>query len=249
MSIHLVGGGWAAAHSAAVFGPFLAEATVRATAAGRAEPRIAIIAVRAPRTSASDDAVDDAAQHAATLAAALGTAGVFEPKITELALSDAATLPAIADVDGILVGGGLTPAYLAALTPIAGEIRRQVSAGVPYLGYSAGAMIAAERALVGGWRLGEVEVSAEGASEGLDELTIQPGIGLLDVTVDVHAAQWGTLSRLIAATEAGLIDGGLAVDENTALIVGEGALRVVGSGSVWRVSQSENGVLVSTFGA
>ena len=244
MSIHLVGGGWATAQSAAVFGPFLAEATVRATAAGRDEPLIAIIAVRAPGTEN-----DDAVAHAAKLAEALGAAGVFEAKVTELGLTDAATLPAIADVDGIIVGGGLTPAYLAALTPIAGEIRRQVSAGVPYLGYSAGAMIAAERALVGGWRLGEVEVSAEGAAEGLDELTIQPGIGLLDVTVDVHAAQWGTLSRLVAATEAGLIDGGLAVDENTALIVGEGALRVVGSGSVWRVSQAENGVLVSTFGA
>jgi len=244
MSIHLVGGGWAVAQHAAVFGPFLAEATVRATAAGREEPRIAIIAVRAPGSEN-----DDTAQHAAKLADALGAAGVFEAKVTALGLSDAATLPAIADVDGIIVGGGLTPGYLAALTPIAGEIRRQVSAGVPYLGYSAGAMIAAERALVGGWRLGEVEVSAEEASEGLDELTIQPGIGLLDVTVDVHAAQWGTLSRLIAATEAGLIDGGLAVDENTALIVGEGALRVVGSGSVWRVSQAENGVLVSTFGA
>jgi len=244
VSIHLVGGGWATAQNAAVFGPFLAEATVRATAAGRDEPLIAIIAVRAPGTEN-----DDAVAHAAKLAEALGAAGVFEAKVTELGLTDAATLPAIADVDGIIVGGGLTPAYLAALTPIAGEIRRQVSAGVPYLGYSAGAMIAAERALVGGWRLGEVEVSAEGAAEGLDELTIQPGIGLLDVTVDVHAAQWGTLSRLVAATEAGLIDGGLAVDENTALIVGEGALRVVGSGSVWRVSQSENGVLVSTFGA
>jgi cyanophycinase len=244
MSIHLVGGGWASEYSAAVFGPFLAEATVRGAAAGRDEPRIAIIAVRAPGSEN-----DDAVAHAATLATALGAAGIFEAQVTALGLSDAATLPAIADVDGIIVGGGLTPAYLAALTPIAGEIRRQVSAGVPYLGYSAGAMIAAERALVGGWRLGEVEVSAEGASEGLDELTIQPGIGLLDVSVDVHAAQWGTLSRLIAATEAGLIDGGLAVDENTALIVGEGALRVVGAGSVWRVSQAENGVLVSTFGA
>ena len=248
MSIHLVGGGWATEHSAAVFGPFLAEATVRATAVGREEPRIAIIAVRAPG-GGTDGGTDDATRHADALAAALGAAGVFQAKVTALGLTDAATLPAIADVDGIIVGGGLTPAYLAAITPIAGEIRRQVSAGVPYLGYSAGAMIAAERALVGGWRLGEVEVSAEDAAEGLDELTLQPGIGLLDVTVDVHAAQWGTLSRLIAATEAGLIDGGLAVDENTALIVGEGALRVVGSGSVWRVSQSENGVLVSTFGA
>ena len=67
--------------------------------------------------------------------------------------------------------------------------------------------------------------------------------------MEVHAAQWGTLSRLVAATEAGLIDGGLAVDENTALVVGEGALGVVGAGSVWRVSQADGGVLVSTFGA
>ena len=155
----------------------------------------------------------------------------------------------MADVDGIVIGGGLTPAYLTAITPIAGEIRRQVSAGIPYLGFSAGAAIAAERALIGGWRIGGVEVSNEDGSEDLDEVTFAQGIGLLDVTVEVHAAQWGNLSRLIAATEAGLVDGGLAIDENTALVVGEGALGVVGAGSVWRVSQADGGVLVSTFGA
>jgi len=97
--------------------------------------------------------------------------------------------------------------------------------------------------------MGGVEVTTQDAAEGLDEITIEPGIGLLDVTVEVHAAQWGTLSRLVAATEAGLIDGGLAIDESTALIVGVGALGVVGAGSVWRVSQADGGVLVSTFGA
>lgn len=239
MSVHLVGGGWAAEHYPAVYGPFLGEASARATAAGRAEPRIAIIAVRA----------GDGDEHAASLTAALASAAPFEPVLTTLEPGGRAALTAVGSVDGIVVGGGLTPAYLAAIAPIAGEIRRQVSAGIPYLGFSAGAMIAAERALIGGWRIGGVEVAAEFGSEDLDEVTVENGIGLLDVTVEVHAAQWGTLSRLIAATEAGLIEGGLAIDENTALVVGEGALGVAGAGSVWRVSQSSDGVLVSTFGA
>jgi cyanophycinase len=244
VSIHLVGGGWAVENDttdtdAAVYGPFLAEAALRATAAGRTDPRIAIIAVRG----------GDGAEHAAQLVAALETAGPLEPAITVLAPGDVATLPAVADVDGIVIGGGLTPAYLSAVAPIAGEIRRQVAAGIPYLGYSAGAMIAAERALLGGWRIGGVPVSPQSASEDLDEITIENGIGLLDVTVDVHVAQWGTLSRMVSATEAGLIRGGLAVDEGTVLIVGEGTLGVAGAGSVWTVSESEGGVLVSTFGA
>jgi cyanophycinase len=239
MSVHLVGGGSAPAHDAVVFGPFVAEATARAVAAGRTEPRIAIIAVRQ----------GDGLEHARALTAALGAAGPFEPFVSRIRYGDIATPLAVADVDGIVVGGGLPFAYLAAVLPIAGEIRRQVAAGVPYLGFSAGASIASERALIGGWRLGGIEVSGEAAAEGVDEVAVQPGIGLLDVTVDVHAAQWGTLSRLVAAVEAGLTTGGLAIDENTALVVSEGALAVVGAGSVWRVSQAETGVLVSTIGA
>lgn len=239
MSVHLVGGGWTPENDAAVYGPFLDEATARAAASGRAEPRIAVIVV----------GEGDAGEHTGGLAAALAAAGPFEPVITTLGHEGLASNNAVADVDGIVVGGGLTPACLTAVAPIAGEIRRQVSAGVPYLGFSAGAMIAAERALIGGWRIGGVVVSPEHGSEGLDEVTIEHGIGLLDVTVEVHAAQGGTLSRLIAATEAGLIEGGLAIDESTALVVGEGALKVVGAGSVWRVSQADGGVLVSTFGA
>jgi cyanophycinase len=243
VSIHLVGGGWAAESDtdsdAVVYGPFLAEAALRATAAGRDEPRLAVIVVRG----------DDADEHAAKLVAALAAAGPVDAVVTALGLSDEAGLLAVADVDGIVIGGGLTPAYLAAVKPIAGEIRRQVAAGIPYLGYSAGAMIAAERAVLGGWQIGGVPVSPQAASEELDEITIENGIGLLDVTVDVHAAQWGTLSRMVAATEAGLIRGGLAVDEGTVLIVGQGTLGVAGTGSVWTVSESEGGVLVSTFGS
>ena len=235
MSVHLVGGGGEPTHDAAVFGTFLSEVTARAAQAGREEPIVAIVTV------------GPGVAHAEELAASLGAS--VQIRSTVLAPGDVAALTAISAVDGILIGGGVTPDYLAALLPIAGEIRRQVSAGVPYLGFSAGAMIAAERALIGGWRIGGVEVTPEHVSEGIDEITLAQGIGLLDVTVDVHAAQSGSLSRLIAATEAGLIDGGLALDENTVLVVGEGALTVLGAGSIWKVSQADGGVLVSTIGA
>ncbi|TFD04996.1 Type 1 glutamine amidotransferase-like domain-containing protein [Cryobacterium sp. TMT1-66-1] len=235
MSVHLVGGGGDAESDIPVFATFLSEVTAQAFTADRDEPIVAIITV------------GPGSAHAEELAAALGLTA--QARLTVLAPGDVAALTSVSAVDGIIIGGGVTPDYLAALLPIAGEIRRQVSAGVPYLGFSAGAMIAAERALIGGWRIGGVEVTPQDVSEGLDEITLAQGIGLLDVTVDVHAAQSGSLSRLIAATEAGLIDGGLAIDENTVLVVGEGALRVLGAGSVWNVSQADGGVLVSTIGA
>jgi len=78
---------------------------------------------------------------------------------------------------------------------------------------------------------------------------VQPGIGLIDIAVDVHAAQWGTLGRLVAATEAGLVSGGVAIDENTALVVSENGLSVAGTGSVWQVTTDDAGVRVSTVAA
>nr|WP_208402621.1 Type 1 glutamine amidotransferase-like domain-containing protein [Lysinibacter cavernae] len=153
------------------------------------------------------------------------------------------------DVDGIVVAGGLTPVYRTVLSQAAETIRELVGGGVPYLGFSAGAAIAAERALIGGWQIGGVQVAPEPASEGLDEVTIADGLGLIDLSIEVHAAQWGTLTRLIAAAEAGLVEAGIGLDEETALIVGQGPLRVVGAGSVWRVQTADSRVIVSSMGA
>ena len=239
MTVHLVGGGWSDAPDGAVFAAFLGEASAQAAASGRGEPRIAIVAVRD----------GDATAHAAALIDAASPAGAFDAHVTAIELDGTVPATAFADVDGILIGGGLTPVYRELLEPHFGELRRQVAAGVPYLGFSAGAAIAAERAIVGGWRIGGVGVSPEDAAEDLDELTVAPGIGLVDVSIDVHVAQWGTLSRLVAAVEAGLVEGGLGIDEQTALIVGDGGLRVAGHGSVWRVLPAESGVLVGTIGA
>lgn len=239
MSVHLVGGGWLDEPDGAVFRAFLDEARARASAADREDPRVAVVVVRD----------GDGAEHAAALVAAAAPAGPFDAHVTAVAHDGELLATAFADVDGILVGGGLTPRYRELLEPHFGELRRQVAAGVPYLGFSAGAAVAAERALVGGWRIGGVAVAPEEAGEDLDELTVAPGIGLVDVAIDVHAAQWGTLSRLVAAVEAGLVEGGLGIDEHTALIVGEGGLQVAGRGSVWRVLPADQGVLVSTIGA
>lgn len=238
MSVHLVGGGRQDVPDGVVYAGFLREASARAASAGRDLPRVAVIAV----------GDGDESQHAAELIAAATPAGEFEPQVTAVGHDGTIPAAAFADVDGILVGGGLTPRYRSLLEPHFGELRRQVAAGVPYLGFSAGAAIAAERALVGGWRIGGVPVSPEDAAEDLDELTVAPGIGLVDVAIDAHVAQWGTLSRLVAAVEAALVEGGLGIDENTVLIVGEGGLRVEGAGSVWRVLPAESGVLVGTIG-
>ncbi|PJJ61637.1 peptidase S51 [Compostimonas suwonensis] len=241
MSIHLVGGGHAPEWHQAVYGGFVAEAGERAVPL--ALPRIAVIVVHGGDHGDSDgDATFE------YFRAALTDAGPCEPVAILVAEGSAVEQSSLADADALLVAGGLTPAYRDAVAPVVGEIRRLVSGGLPYLGFSAGAAIAAEAAIVGGWRIGGVAVCPSDTGEGLDEVTIAEGIGLIDLAIDAHAAQWGTLGRLVAATEAGLLDGGVAIDESTALIVGEGPLRVVGAGSVWRVLPSEQGVLVSTLG-
>ncbi|WP_395243667.1 peptidase S51 [Agromyces sp. MMS24-K17] len=258
MSIHLVGGGWAEPGEAGAgdeYARFLEEARARARAAGRAadasgrpRPRIAVVAV-------GDEGPADARAHADRLLAQLGfaagadAADAVEAVVSAVGPGREVPQAAFAEVDGIVVGGGLTPAYRDALEPRFVEVRRLVASGVPYLGFSAGAAIAADRAVIGGWRIGGVPVAPEETSEDLDEVTVAPGIGLVDVAIDAHAAQWGTLGRLVAAVEAGLVEGGLAIDERTALIVGEGGLVAAGAGSVWRVLPGDQGVVVSTMGA
>jgi len=76
---------------------------------------------------------------------------------------------------------------------------------------------------------------------------VEPGIGLVDLTIECHAAQWGTLTRLIAATEAGLVGGGIAIDENTLFSIGTAGLRVAGAGSVWSVNADSDGVVVRSI--
>ncbi|MFZ4894575.1 Type 1 glutamine amidotransferase-like domain-containing protein [Plantibacter sp. Mn2098] len=247
MSVFLVGGPSLPETESTVYRAFLAEAAALAVVAGRTAPRIAVVVVH--HEDGTDDAAALADSIARVAAASPDAPNSIDAAQIVLGIGGTVDQAALANVDGIVVGGGLPSAYASALAPVAGEVRRLVATGLPYLGISAGAMITADNAIVGGWRIGDVPVSPEGTSEGLDEVTLADGLGLIDLAVDAHAAQWGTVSRLVAATEAGMVDGGLAVDEDTALVVGQGALRVLGGGSVWQVFTTEHGVVVRTVGA
>ena len=147
MSVHLVGGGWQGEPDGVAYALFVREATARAAAAGRDLPRVAVVAVRD----------GDAADHADRLIAASAPAGRIDAVVTAVGERDAVPAAAFDDVDGILIGGGLTPAYRDRLEPHFDVIRALVLAGVPYLGFSAGSAIASAGALLGGWRIGGVD--------------------------------------------------------------------------------------------
>lgn len=248
MSIHLVGGGRTSSWRAALYGPFAAEAVQhrsRRSDGPARPPRIGIVVVVDDPPTEGDAAVG-------WFAEALGL-GVGSGELTVvpsvLGVGDRLSSAALTDLDGLLVGGGLTPAYHRALAPRGREIRALVADGVPYLGFSAGSVVAADRALLGGWRFDDKAVCAEDNGEDLDQLTVAPALGLVPFTVDVHVAQWGNLSRLVAAVGHRLTGGNAAVgiDEDTALIWDGASARVVGSGQAWWCALTAAGVVVRTL--
>ena len=224
MSVHLVGGGWSPEGDPALTAALLEEAADRARLVGRDAPRIGFLIVREAR---------DAYTEAYPLSFA--AVAPCHPIVSFVAEGETFDSSVLDDIDALVIGGGLTPAYLDAVTPIIDEIRLLVGDGLPYLGFSAGAAIASEYAILGGWMLDGVPVCPEDAGEDLEEITVAPGLGLVDVSVEVHAAQWGTLARAVAATEAGLVESVVAIDEFTVLVVGDDAFSVAGRGRVWQI--------------
>jgi cyanophycinase len=242
VSIFLWGGGWSPGGDAEIVAPFIVEAAERAAGSGRMIPRIGFLLVREE---------DPASAYPEGFPASFEAVAPCEPVVALLTVPGAGPTEfgseVLNDIDALVIGGGMTPDYLTAVEPIMEEIRLLVADGLPFLGFSAGAMIAADRAVIGGWRIDGVAVCPEETAEDLDEVTVQDGLGLVDLAIDVHAAQWGTLGRLVAGTEAGLVGGGVAIDEFTALIVADDGLRVAGAGSVWRVLDDPAGVIVGAL--
>jgi cyanophycinase len=145
-------------------------------------------------------------------------------------------------VAGVYVAGGLTPAYWSLVCDSEFGAALRAWDGV-YCGYSAGAAIAAERALVGGWKVGELEVCDADFSEELEQVDVRPGLGRVDLTVEVHASQWGTLTRLVHVVCADLTPAGIAIDEHTCVELTEGAPVVTGRGVAYHVCQDAVRVL------
>ena len=170
----------------------------------------------------------------------LAAAGAGDVRTVVVSPARPATAADLEGAAGVYVAGGPTPGYHQAL--VAGGAEWLVAArdaGLVYAGFSAGAAIAPARALVGGSRAKHrgltIEVCHEDCAEELDMVTVLPGLGLVPWTVDVHAAQWGTLYRLVHALIATDVAEGWAIDENTALEVADGIATVHGTGTATRV--------------
>jgi cyanophycinase len=179
---------------------------------------------------------------------ALDSTAPCRPRPVLVPLGGALDMSELADADALLVCGGLTPGYADAFEPVIDDVRAWLAAGRPYAGFSSGAAVAAASAVVGGWQLGGRPVCPPDAAEDLDELTVRPGLGLLDASVDVHASPWGTLSRAVAAVRAGLTSRAFAIDEDTALVIhADSSAVVVGAGAVHRLIASDGGVLLTSY--
>ncbi|GAB1337491.1 hypothetical protein ACE1SV_40810 [Streptomyces sp. E-15] len=228
----LIGGGW---DRAEVYAPFLREA--------RDERRIGCLIVDEGDGAAQFEryagALRGAGPKCAPVPLLVPLGGRFEPET------------ALAGIDGLLVCGGLTPAYQEALADCRERLPELLAArGVPYAGFSAGAAVAARRAVVGGWLVDGVPVCPEETGEDLAEVEVRAGLGLVPFAVDVHAAQWGTLARLVAAVGRREVPYGVAVDENTLLTVDGDTARVAGTGRVHVVRPASGGsVTVRAYGA
>lgn len=155
---------------------------------------------------------------------------------------------------GLFVCGGLTPYYHQALCSEATWIDYLNAHQIPYGGTSAGAAIAAQYAILGGWQAqhnGQHRpMLFHGASEGLTDLTVQPGLGLVPFAVDVHASQSGTLLRLIHAVDLEMAPAGWAIDEDTLLEVTDRRLYLHGRGHAYYVQRAPaGGTMVRIYAA
>ncbi|MFG2119255.1 hypothetical protein [Streptomyces sp. NPDC048710] len=233
-SAFLIGGGWDVPE---VYEPFLRQAAAR----GGDVPRIGCVIV--------DEG--DGAEQFERYAGVLRKAGPCSPVPSFVPLGGRFEPEGALDgVDGLLVCGGLTPAYQEAFAECLDRLPQLLSdRGLPYAGFSAGAAVAARRAVVGGWLADGVPVCPEDTAEDLEEIEVRSGLGLVPFAVDVHAAQWGTLGRLVAVVGRGEAPYGVAVDENTVVEVDGEGCRVAGLGRVHVVrAAGEGGVAVRAYG-
>lgn len=234
----LIGGGRDERGHASTYGPF-------ASAAGRSgRARIACVLHDIPER---DPAYG-------FWVAALGRAGVRETFPVFVSRDRPLRLADLHGATGILVGGGLTPAYHDAIAPTSGEWLPWLhDNAIPYVGYSAGAMIAPDLGIIGGWKLRrgdhDLVICSEDVSEDEEHLDIRRGLGLVPFAIDVHASQYGTPTRLMHAVQAGLVTEGWAVDEDTMLEVTDDMVKVHGLGSAYHVRPGADTLEVRILGS
>ncbi|HEX8287207.1 MAG TPA: Type 1 glutamine amidotransferase-like domain-containing protein [Pyrinomonadaceae bacterium] len=240
MQVFLIGGGWNAEIFPQTFGRFL-------TAAANNQKRIAIIV-------AEEDGADSHEQFlrfsSAFESIGLNSADSFKVIVSAEKHMTIENLNEIKP-SGIFVCGGLTPVYYDSLCHDKHWLEYLFENNIPYCGFSAGASIASEKAIIGGWRREInnelVEIANENAGEDLDLLDVRNGLGLVPFAVDVHATQWGTLSRLVHAIDAEFVVEGWAIDENTLLEFDGKNVSVHGAGGAYRIRRAVNHSVIDIF--
>src|SRR4051794_16628374 len=226
MHITLIGGGWDLPAQVSCLQPFVAASTARA--AGR-PPRVPFVWV--------DEG--DGRRWSERWMELVAAAGPVDGVDVAVPLGGALDAERVSGAHGLFVCGGLTPAYAAGLAPAAAVLRTLVCRdGVPYAGSSAGAAVAARRAVVGGYLDGERVLCPDEAGEDLEQVSVVAGLGIVEEMVDVHASAWGTLPRLAAAlVMAPDVDAGLGLDEDTAWLVTDEGTQVLGRNAVHRLDR------------
>ena len=239
--VFLIGGGWNEPAFPHTYGRFVAALSAAST------PRIACVLL-------DGDERDDYFARSAAAFAAVGfreVDPVFVSPERPLRADD------LTSAAGVFVGGGLTPAYYDAVLPTAGEWLPWLrDCGILYAGFSAGAMVAPTRGIIGGWKVHrnsggatDLVICAEEVGEDEEFLDIRPGLGLVPFAVDVHASQWGTVTRLLHAVRLGLVQEGWAIDEDTMIEVDANRITVHGLGSAYHVQGIGESLAVEILGA
>ena len=241
--IFLHGGGDRAESRAATFGRFAAACLHQPA------DKLALVMAEAEKTAVTSTSLSTSSQYIAAYRELFTAVGVHPDQLIPLVVTAEKPLTyemvAQAAPSGIFVCGGVTPLYHQAAVENPGWTAYLQEANIPFGGTSAGAMIAAETAVLGGWqatRQGQSrEILFAGAGEGVEQLMVRTGLGLIPFAVDVHASQMGTLTRLIHAVELGLVPEGWAIDENTMLVVDGRTPKIYGAGHAYHVQRSRDG--------
>ncbi len=239
--IFLIGGGWRVETFPETYGRFLKSAT------RNGKRRIAIIV-------AEEENADSHAQFLRFFEA-FESVGLNSDEAFELIVSAKNPLSKenLAEIEptGIFVCGGLTPNYYDALCVDKTWLEYLSENRIPYCGFSAGASIAANKAIIGGWQREfknkTVQIADENAGEDLNLLEIKNGLNLVNFAVEVHATQWGTLSRLVHAIDAGFSAEGWAIDENTMLEIVEDKIKIFGAGNIYQIKRQNDAINVKIF--
>ena len=136
-------------------------------------------------------------------------------------------------ITGVFISGGDQARIGAKLggTPFAAALEARVREGLLLGGSSAGAAGMSTSMIVRG-------DSGEGPHA--DSIRLAPGLGILrNIIIDQHFTQRQRLGRLITAVCYNPRNLGIGIDEDTAIVVSNGILDVIGSGTVTVVDGSE----------